>query len=107
TATNDSGLYRLDAVDLAVYNLTIKAKGFKTRTNTGIEIQANRIATIDVKMEVGTTEETVNINAAAGEMLQTSDPVRGGNFNTMQIQSLPLSGSGRSEERRVGKSVDR
>src|SRR5215510_7600906 len=94
TTTNEAGLYRFDAVELASYNLTIKAKGFKTLTNTGIQVQANRIATIDVKLEVGTTEETVNINAASGEMLQTSDPVRGGNFNTLQVQSLPLAGAG-------------
>ena len=89
TATNDSGLYRLDAVDLAVYDLTIRHKGFKTLTNTGIEIQANRIANIDVKLEVGTTEETVNVNAASGDLLQTSDPVRGGNFSTTQVRDLP------------------
>ena len=91
TTTNDSGIYRLDAVDLAVYNLTIRKKGFKTVTNTGIEIQANRIATIDVKLEVGTTEETVNINATSGELLQTSDATRGGNFTPKQVQELPIS----------------
>src|SRR5712692_11491504 len=49
TTTNDSGLYRFDAVDLAVYDLTIRAKGFRTLTNTGLEVQANRTATLDIK----------------------------------------------------------
>jgi len=89
TKTNDSGLYRFDAVDLAVYDLTIKAKGFKTITNTAILVQANRIATIDAKMEVGTSQEVVEVSAAAGELLQTSDAVRGGNFTASQIQTLP------------------
>ncbi len=91
TTTNDSGLYRFDAVDLAVYDLTIRAKGFRTLTNTGLEVQANRIATLDIKLEIGSTEATVNINATAGELLQTSDPVRGGNFTPKQVQELPIS----------------
>jgi len=91
TTTNDSGIYRFDAVDLAVYSLIVRAKGFKTVTNTGLEVQANRTATINIPLEVGTTEATVNINAAAGELLQTSDPVRGGNFTARQVQELPIS----------------
>jgi outer membrane receptor protein involved in Fe transport len=89
TTTNDAGLYRFDAVDLGNYEVIIRAKGFKTSSTAGVASQANRITTVDVKMEVGTQEETVNVNAGVGELLQTSEPVRGGNFNAAQVQSLP------------------
>src|SRR5689334_4395904 len=49
TTTNDSGLYRYDAVDLGIYNLKISSQGFKAYAATNIEIQANRIATFDVQ----------------------------------------------------------
>ncbi|MGH9907979.1 MAG: carboxypeptidase regulatory-like domain-containing protein, partial [Pyrinomonadaceae bacterium] len=87
--TNDSGLYRFDAVDLGLYDLAVRATGFKPVKNTGLQVQANRIATIDMQLEIGTTEIVVDVSASAGELLQTSDPVRGGNFTTAQITNLP------------------
>jgi outer membrane receptor protein involved in Fe transport len=89
TTTNDSGFYRFDAVDLGTYDLIISAKGFKTTTTTGLVAQANITTNVDVKLEIGTAQETVNISAGAGELLQTSEPVRGGNFSTAQVVSLP------------------
>src|SRR2546423_5714245 len=91
TTTNDSGLYRFDAVDLGTYDLTIRAKNFKTSTSTGVQISANRTATIDAKMELGTSEVVVNISSS-GELLQTTEPVKGGNFSPLQVASLPSSG---------------
>lgn len=89
TTTNDSGLYRFDAVDLGIYNLKIASAGFKAYTATGIEIQANRIATFDVQLETGGTEVVVEVNAASNEILQKSDAVRGGNFAHQVVTQLP------------------
>src|SRR6476619_3897265 len=89
TTSNDSGIYRFDAVDLGTYEVIIRAKGFKTSSTSGVLAQANIITDIDVEMAVGTQEETVNVNAGLGEMLQTSDVVRSGNFNAQQVAALP------------------
>lgn len=91
TTTNESGLYRFDAVDLGQYTLTITATGFKTATSKDIQVVANQITTIDVPLEVGTAGATVEITST-GELLQMSDPVRGGNFTPKQLQSLPSGG---------------
>ena len=89
--TNDSGIYRFDAVDLGTYELTIKAKGFKTVKSTGLEVQANRTANVDQQLEIGETETVVDVSASGGELLlQTTEPAKGGNFNTREVQSLPL-----------------
>ena len=40
-------------------------------------------------MEVGTEQIVVNVAAGAGELLQTSEPVKGGNFSQTQVASLP------------------
>ena len=88
-ATNDSGLFRFEAVDLAVYDVSIRAKGFKTVTNTGVLVQANRASTIDTQLELGTAEIVVDVSAVGGELLQTSEPVRGGNFSSLQVTTLP------------------
>lgn len=89
TTTNDAGVYRFDAVDLGNYDITIKSTGFKTVANTNIVIQANQTATIDVQLEPGTEDITIEIIAGAGELLQKSEPVRGGNFQSSQITQLP------------------
>jgi carboxypeptidase family protein/TonB-dependent receptor-like protein len=89
TTSNDSGIYRFDAVDLGTYEVVIRAKGFKTSNTSGVLAQANLITDVDVEMAVGTQEETVNVNAGLGEILQTSDVVRSGNFNAQQVASLP------------------
>ena len=91
TTTNDAGIYRFDAVDLGEYDLTITANGFKTITHTGLQVQANQTATIDSQLEIGTESMTIDVTAST-ELLQTSEPVRGGNFNPIQVTSLPSSG---------------
>ncbi len=92
TTTNQAGIYRFDAVDLGVYDLTISKSGFKDGSFTGITIQANRVASIDAQLQLGTGSQTVEVNATASELLQTSDAVRGGNLEPVQITTLPLTG---------------
>lgn len=90
STTNDSGLFRFDAVDLGTYDLKISAQGFKAHTSKGIEIQANRVASFDAQLETGGTEVVVEINAGTEEILQKSDAVRGGNFNFKEISKISL-----------------
>lgn len=91
--TNSSGIFRFDAVDLGTYDVTIKAKGFKQITQKGISVQANRVSQLDTVMQIGTDAVTVEINASSGELLQTSDPVMGGNFNKEMVTKLPIAGA--------------
>lgn len=91
STTNDSGLYRFDAVDLGIYDLKVSAQGFKSYTAKGIEVQANRIATFDTQLETGGSEVVVEVNAGTEEILQKSDAVRGGNFDRKEVTQLPTS----------------
>src|SRR5215467_6964949 len=88
--SNDAGIYRFDAVDLGQYDLTISSPGFKHYIAKDIEVQANRIATFDAQLELGTTDIVVEVNAGTEEILQKSDAVRGGNFDTKELSKLPL-----------------
>src|SRR4029453_4711096 len=88
TSTNDSGIYRFDAVDLGTYDVTLKATGFKIMTISGVHVQANQTSPIDAQMEVGAEEVSVTVSAA-GDFLKTSEPVKGGNFKPVQVASLP------------------
>lgn len=89
TTTNDAGIYRFDAVNLGTYNLLIKAPGFREARVDGLAVAANQVANFDLQLELGSAAETVTVEAGA-VALQTSEAVRGGNFETQQIVQLPL-----------------
>lgn len=90
TKTNSAGIYRFDAVDLGLYSISVKASGFKEASASDIVIQANRIATLDFQLQLGAGITVVQVEATATEILQTSDPLRGGNFEPRRIVGLPL-----------------
>jgi hypothetical protein len=90
TTTNGSGIYRFDAVDLGVYDVVITSKGFKTITNANVQVQANQTTNLDAQLEIGSDSVVVEVAATSGEILQTTEPVRGGNFSPRQVQNLPL-----------------
>src|SRR5215467_1554847 len=47
TVSNEAGAYRFDAVDLGVYDLHVIHPGFRTYVGAGIQVEANRVTTVD------------------------------------------------------------
>ncbi|HEY6342782.1 MAG TPA: carboxypeptidase regulatory-like domain-containing protein [Bryobacteraceae bacterium] len=90
TQSNEAGVYRFDAVDLGVYNLSIEHPGFKTYQATRIGVEANRVTTIDPVLEVGSTGSRVEVNGESSELLTKDSPLRGGNFQPREVRDLPL-----------------
>src|SRR6266581_3393032 len=85
TTTNETGVYRFDAVDLGTYLLSVQKTGFRTHDTTGVEIQAAHTTDIDVRLEVGASSFEVE--------LQTSEQVRGANFSENTVGNLPITGA--------------
>lgn len=90
TVSNDAGLYRFDAVDLANYDLDVRHPGFRQYTARGIRVEANRVTTFDPRLEVGATESSIEVNAGSSEVLIKDSPLRGGNFQSREVRDLPL-----------------
>lgn len=89
TITNQTGVYRFDAVDLGEHDLTIKAQGFRPVTTRSINVQAAQTAAVDIALELGDNVTTVEVSGQAVQ-LQTEAPVRGGNVNSTQALNLPI-----------------
>ena len=89
TQTNDSGIYRFDAVDPGTYTLRVSANGFQTSQVSNFTVVAGGTAAVDTALEVGQITNTVEVSAAA-EMLQTEAPVRGGVVDTGSLVNLPI-----------------
>ena len=88
TTTNQSGVYRFDAVDLGEHDLTVKANGFRTFANRAFNVQAAQTIGLDVRLEVGDNVSIIEVSAQA-ELLQTESPVRGGTISSIQAINLP------------------
>ncbi|MBI2685660.1 MAG: TonB-dependent receptor [Acidobacteria bacterium] len=88
TLSNDSGLYRFDAVDPGTYDVQVKAGGFRSFASKGLPMRAGVAATMDARLEVGDAQTIVEVSSAAAQ-LQVEAPVRGGNLDRTQLVQLP------------------
>lgn len=92
TKSNDAGIYRFDAVTLGVYDISIQATGFRKSTVAAINVSANRIHEVGVTLQPGAAAETVLVEGAAFEALQTTEQLRGRNISATQLAELPIAG---------------
>ncbi|MEO7653266.1 MAG: carboxypeptidase regulatory-like domain-containing protein, partial [Bryobacteraceae bacterium] len=88
TETNESGLYRFDAVDPGNYRLAVKSTGFRTFAVAQLTVTAANTVAKDAMLEIGDVQQVVEV---LGETvtLQTESPVRGGSLESKGIVELP------------------
>src|SRR3954470_6417997 len=63
TVTNETGAYVLPNIPLGPYKLEATLPGFRTFVQTGISLQVNDNAVINVVLEVGQVSEQVEVQA--------------------------------------------
>jgi hypothetical protein len=70
--TNANGYYRFPGLAVGRYTLTIVTFGFKTRVIQAVVLQVGQTRTLDVRLEVGTTDQSVEVHAMADPVDRTS-----------------------------------
>src|SRR5689334_17425796 len=70
TTASDTGSYSFLNLPVGTYDLTVAAKGFQRSQTTGIPVQVNQQARVDVKLQVGEVNQTVEVQAQTA-MIQT------------------------------------
>jgi Carboxypeptidase regulatory-like domain len=63
--TDATGAYRFASLPPGDYTLTVTAEKFRAYKQTGIDLSAGRLPTIDVQLEVGTVGEVIEVTGAA------------------------------------------
>src|SRR5262245_55885465 len=89
--TSDDGNYIFTSLHPGRYALTAEATGFRKVERTGVELQVNQRAQIDLELQVGEVGETVRIEGTA-PLLESQSSVLGSVIQERQAQDLPLNG---------------
>ena len=87
--TNQSGEYQFLQISPGTYTVVVEAAGFSTLTRTAVQLLVNTPTTLDLRMELGKTTETVNV-AAEASTINTVDASVGNAFSELQVRELPL-----------------
>jgi len=75
----------------SVYSLSVTAKGFQTYTQTDIVLQADQKLTASVRLQIGSTSETVTVTAELPQVDTTSGTLSQV-IDEQRIVDLPLNG---------------
>src|ERR1700686_223461 len=91
TLSNESGDYSIPLLPIGQYTVTGEAAGFKTSTITGLTLQVNQEARVDIKLTVGSATESIQVEATS-PVLVTDDSSVGQVIENVSIASMPLNG---------------
>lgn len=87
--TDDKGFYQVRYLNSGTYTVTAKVSGFRTVLRKNVEVRVGDVVPVDVTLETGGIEETVEVIAET-PLLNTSSGVSGQVIDSNQIQQLPL-----------------
>ncbi len=91
TTSNSAGNYNFLNVNPGRYSIESNAKGFKSTVISEFTLAVSQTSNRDLVLELGALEQTVNVEAAAGE-IESSTAELGSVIAEKQVLDLPLNG---------------
>jgi outer membrane receptor protein involved in Fe transport len=91
TQTDSTGNYVVTLLPIGRYSIRAEQRGFRTSTVPEITLSAGDRARVDISLEVGALEQTVEVQARPPE-LQSDSSTLGSLINAQAVQDLPLNG---------------
>lgn len=85
--TNDEGQFVFASVPPATYTLTVSKQGFRKANVNNFKVDVAKSYTFPVQLEIGDVQQVVEVTAAAGVELQTTDSTVG---NVLAGKEMPL-----------------
>jgi outer membrane receptor protein involved in Fe transport len=89
--SNGAGLYVAPDLNVGVYNIEVKAKGFTGQRRVGVELQVGRQMEVDFSLAPGAQNETVTVQGIASQV-ETSTSEVSAQVGQSQMRELPLNG---------------
>ena len=94
--TNSDGIYNIPFLAPGMYTLSAEMQGFKKTARNNIELRVNDQLNIELKLEVGSAAESVEVSAAA-PLLESSTASAGQVVDQRRINDLPLQAGNAAE----------
>ncbi len=88
-ATNEQGNYTILSLPPGPYVVEVEAAGFKKLVRSGIVLQVQQQARLDVGLELGAITESISVTAAASQLESTTSTI-GKVVENRRINDLPL-----------------
>jgi hypothetical protein len=89
--SNTDGLYTISALPIGTYTIRAQAQGFRPFETNPIPLESGQTARVDVTMQVGGFEQTVEVTGVT-PILQTQNAVVGEVISETTIRNMPLNG---------------
>jgi len=91
TQTNSDGNYTSPALIVGDYQVTVEHAGFKKTVRTGIRLQVDQRAEVNLQLELGTVGESVQVTGEL-PLVNTEDATIGQVVENKRIEALPING---------------
>jgi hypothetical protein len=89
TKTTESGDYDFVEVPVGTYRLEFDLTGFKKNVRRGVSLDINQVITLNMTMQVGATQEVVDVTSEA-PLVETTSTQLGAVVGDRAISELPL-----------------
>jgi hypothetical protein len=87
--TSDSGDYSFLQVPVGTYRVEFEQPGFKKNVRRSVTLDLNQVVTLNMTMQLGGTQETVDVTSEA-PLVDTTSTQLGGVMDSKQVTGLPL-----------------
>jgi Carboxypeptidase regulatory-like domain len=91
TVTGTGGTYQIPGLPIGNYNVTVTKEGFKPTEFKDLVLEVGQPRTVDARLEVGSSTETVVVSSEVQTLNRTNAEV-GGIVESEQIKEIPVSG---------------
>ncbi|MEZ5365413.1 MAG: TonB-dependent receptor [Bryobacterales bacterium] len=90
-AANESGFYTAPGLPVGDYEISAESEGFKKALRTGVTLQVNQNALVNLTLEVGAVAEVVEVRADAA-LVDVSGATLGEVIERKRVADLPING---------------
>jgi len=97
TETNSDGYYTFASVPVGKYNISIEAGGFQNYKATDVVLGGAEKRNLNVSLVVGSTSQTVEVSAEAGQLVTTDSAEKSYTLDTQDLQKMVQVGSDAAE----------
>lgn len=97
TVTNRDGFFSLSTVPAGTYQVTVEMSGFQKWVGTGIALNGSDSKTMNVQLKVGTTNETIEVNALSQSIATVDSGEKSALISSKELQDYSLVGRNATE----------